>query len=330
MPRELSAVRKWIIGLIVFMTSTLASAFIPAGGIWVIDSENTGQPGRGFQIEVENEVLLLTYYGYRSDGSSVFYIAAGAITGNTFSADLMEFAGGAHLGANYRPAVGRGTAGRVTMTFVNGTRGTITLPGETPKSMSKLSFGYGNGPDGLLGTWLFTMKIASTSFAEEKTLIRKLGATAYGNGAVSNAANDFVCEFHTNGYFQGKVLCMEMWKAESSTDRYSFTFSGDRGNGVDAFGSSYTEYPSHVLRVATANGRATTLGLTSQTPDDSKAMSEDLRPADTMIAEIRAAKVLEDSHSRASDTRRPLAAADTGARAAFSAWAAEVRVISAQ
>lgn len=53
--------------------SGVASAFTPANGLWGINAELNGSPGRGFQIEVENETVVLTYYGYRPDGSSAFF-----------------------------------------------------------------------------------------------------------------------------------------------------------------------------------------------------------------------------------------------------------------
>ena len=68
--------------------SLVASAFMPAAGAWnIVAAESTANAaGRGMTIEVENDILVLTYYGYRADGSSLFYIAAGPMSGNTFTA----------------------------------------------------------------------------------------------------------------------------------------------------------------------------------------------------------------------------------------------------
>ena len=41
--------------------TTSAMAFTPAGGLWGFTNELNGQPGRGFQLPVENDVLLFYY-----------------------------------------------------------------------------------------------------------------------------------------------------------------------------------------------------------------------------------------------------------------------------
>ena len=39
-------------------SSLAAQAFMPASGVWLIDNETKGSPGRGFQIDVENETII--------------------------------------------------------------------------------------------------------------------------------------------------------------------------------------------------------------------------------------------------------------------------------
>ena len=57
----------------------------PLNGLWAIDSESNGQPGRGFQIEERGGLLVLTFYGYSASGSASWYLAAGTMSGSTFT-----------------------------------------------------------------------------------------------------------------------------------------------------------------------------------------------------------------------------------------------------
>lgn len=112
----------------------------PQPGLWGVDAENTGQPGRGFTIDVEYNILVLTFYGYNVDGSPQWYLSAGPVTDSGFSGSLDKYANGTALGAPYAPAQRIGSAGNVVLVFTDPTHGTITLPGEVAKSISRLIF----------------------------------------------------------------------------------------------------------------------------------------------------------------------------------------------
>ena len=112
----------------------------PLNGLWAIDSERNGQPGRGFQIEERGGLLVLTFYGYSASGSASWHLASGRMNGNTFTGELVDYRGGTVLGGAYMPATPSGSAGTVVVTFTSNAKGTITLPGEPPKAISKFSW----------------------------------------------------------------------------------------------------------------------------------------------------------------------------------------------
>jgi hypothetical protein len=70
-----------------------ALAVTPQNGAWSIDPENNGQPGRGFQLETQNSVLVLTFYGYDNTGNSTFYLMSAPIVNSTASGDLGQYTG---------------------------------------------------------------------------------------------------------------------------------------------------------------------------------------------------------------------------------------------
>jgi alpha-tubulin suppressor-like RCC1 family protein len=119
-----------------FSGSTVAS-IVPENGLWVINEENNGQPGRGFQIEQRGGTLILTYYGYGADGSNLWALSAGAISGTSYTGSMDRYRGGTVMGGNYAPATTAGSAGLVNLTFSSPSTGTITFPGEAAKSISK-------------------------------------------------------------------------------------------------------------------------------------------------------------------------------------------------
>jgi hypothetical protein len=248
-----------------FFVAGSAAAFMPAGGLWVVDSENNGDSGRGFQLEVENGMLVLTYYGYRANGTSVFYLAAGAISNNTFTTELAEYQNGKALGAPYQAASPVGSVGNVSMTFTSGLHGTITLPGESPMAVSKLAFGYPPGPDGLLGTWQMTYWM-STGYPVTRLydLSAKVGVqTANGNGVVTDSTRSVSCEFMVSGAQAGTVFCAETGPAANLPDMYNFKFSGDHGDGIGAYYNADdtlgTLYEAHVSRIVDPSGVRTGL-----------------------------------------------------------------------
>lgn len=241
-----------------------AHAFMPASGVWIIDSEENGQPGRGFQIDVENGTVIFYYNGYRADGTSVFYIAFGPMQSNVFTGALREYKSGTTLGGARRNAVEAGSPGSVTLNFSSGTRGAMTLPGEPAKNISKFSFGYPPNPDGLLGSYVFAYATSQGVFGDAYTLTRKISASSEGNGVVVDATGTFGCENITKGTLNGAIVCVEVTGSQYD-DYYAFRMSGDRGTGVGSWSASQFEYPMDVWRTVTASGRTT--GLNEGTSD---------------------------------------------------------------
>ena len=109
----------------------------PSDGLWSLDEGNPGDSGRGFQLELRNNVMVFTYYGYNADGKAQWYLAAGNFADGSFSGPMWRYEGGTYLGGPYRAASPIESVGTVSITFSSSTTGTITLPNEQPKGISK-------------------------------------------------------------------------------------------------------------------------------------------------------------------------------------------------
>ena len=149
--------KKWLLFLALLGVG-IAHAFTPQTGAWVIDEELDGKPGRGFTLEVQNATLVMAMYAYETNGHPTFYVGAGAYANGASSLTLQRYAGGSPLGViDPIPAVGAGSPGNVTFQFTSGTKGTMTLPGESPKAITRYEFGYTSFRDSLIGSWVFSV-----------------------------------------------------------------------------------------------------------------------------------------------------------------------------
>lgn len=144
------------LSLLGFSQSMFALDISPHIGTWAIDEEVNGKPGRGFQIDVQNDILVLYFYGYEETGESTFWLAAGKIPvgSNEVTADLGAYEGGMAFGDPIKNAVYLGSRGQVTIRFEGFRWGEICLPNEACKAISAFNFGFENSASELLGTWL--------------------------------------------------------------------------------------------------------------------------------------------------------------------------------
>lgn len=125
-----------------FTMAAPALAILPQQGMWTIGSEANGKPGRGIQIDQQGgQLLIVTYIGYRTDGSATFMQASGKIeSGKNFTGDLTEYKNGRVLGGSVQDGEAAQTVGQVAIQFDTPTSGTITLPGEAPQSFSRYQY----------------------------------------------------------------------------------------------------------------------------------------------------------------------------------------------
>ncbi|RFC34952.1 MAG: hypothetical protein DID92_2727744384 [Candidatus Nitrotoga sp. SPKER] len=291
---------KNLIAVTILFLSTSAFAFMPAAGMWGVDSENNGLPGRGFQIEAENGIIVFTYFGYRADGSSMFYYASGPLVNNTFTAQLLDVQGGTPMGGDHKNAVVAGSPGNVTINFTSGKHGFIEFPGEPQRAISTRPFGYADGPDGLLGTWLLTSINGQLPTTELRNLNVDVGtSSANGNGIVSNALRSFACEFQTSGSLSGSVVCFN-YPQVSGARTYLFKFSGDKANGIsftqvgsDSYSADQSAYGT---RIALKTGEQTGLNDgTGPSLTQHSLPSESVSSNPSLLTNVNKSASLEDN-----------------------------------
>ena len=115
-----------------------AREFTPQAGLWMIPSENNGQPGRGFSLDVQGNTAFLQVFNYEKSGAATFHTAVGQLDESaTMTVPLLRFKGGRSFGGPVQDAIADGTAGNVTVKFADGLNGTVQFPGEGEQPISR-------------------------------------------------------------------------------------------------------------------------------------------------------------------------------------------------
>jgi hypothetical protein len=106
--------------------SSPPSATQPQSGYWW----NPAEGGRGYTIEVQDNVVFVASYMYDGSGNAVWYASgpAALTTGNVYQGNWADYGGGQTLTGSFQAASVTGSAGSLTVQFTSPTAGTLTLP----------------------------------------------------------------------------------------------------------------------------------------------------------------------------------------------------------
>lgn len=112
-------------------------AITPVVGLWW----NPDESGTGYNLDVKHGVLVVTVFTYEAGGHSEWYLAAGPITNNVFTATLDKYRGGQCIACPYtgRPTL-PGNDGTMTITFTSATTAVVNLPGNRVTNIQPQAF----------------------------------------------------------------------------------------------------------------------------------------------------------------------------------------------
>jgi hypothetical protein len=223
-----------IVGLVF---STSAVAFQPRTGQWW----NPAESGSGYNVDIQNGVLVVTIFSYKANGDSEWYLASGALTngGHTFTATLDKYRNGQCISCTYhgRPSL-LGNDGSISINFISETSAILLLPSGRGTAIVPYNFGFGSPPTGLYGEWIFVYDIGSGTFAERfnfSTTIPSVAASN-GNGIAWDLARNAGCELQVVGPIVGTVVCVDLDSAFVIQNQYTFSFGLDETyDGVYTF-----------------------------------------------------------------------------------------------
>lgn len=172
-----------------------AHALLPENGWWW----NPNESGRGFNLEIQDDLLYFSTFIYAQDGSPQWYTAVGKVTAaGAFTGELLGFRNGQCIECAYRAPTSQGSPGSVSIRFTSETAGTLTWLGRTIP-IARFAFGTPvGGVPYLLGEWAYVSgaKSIPVYFADRITFnqTRVVGGETYvfgnrsGRAGTSNVA----------------------------------------------------------------------------------------------------------------------------------------------
>jgi hypothetical protein len=106
--------------------SATPAAFVPVDGLWA----NANELGTGYTLGYKHGVLVVAIYAYLPNGTAQWYLAAGPVINNVFTATLDRYTGGQCISCVFtgQPTL-VGNDGSITITFTSNTSATVNLPG---------------------------------------------------------------------------------------------------------------------------------------------------------------------------------------------------------
>lgn len=147
-----------------------AHAFTPESGWWW----NPEESGRGFNIEIQNNTVLIAAYVYEQNGRPVWYLASGTLLGYGGSgeptpfvrAKLDRFEHGQCIGCPYTggPDHEENFAGRIRIDFTSRTTGKITWRDDSTTPIRRHNFALFNTAEPqekMLGEWRMVIDFSS-------------------------------------------------------------------------------------------------------------------------------------------------------------------------
>ena len=98
---------------------------VPLPGVWL----NPAESGSGFGLDYQNGTLIVEAYSYLPPGGSQWYLAAGPVVNNVFTATLDKYTGGQCISCAFKAPAIAGNDGTITITFTSPTTANVDLPG---------------------------------------------------------------------------------------------------------------------------------------------------------------------------------------------------------
>ncbi len=243
---------RFLTAVVLALAATVAAADAPQPGLWW----NPYESGRGYAIDSQGGILVLTVFAYGYDGRMQWYYADGPLTadGTRWSGTLLKFDDGQPLNGGYRPPMASGSDGPVSIAFSSRTTGTITLPGGYSVPIQRQNFGVGDPPYALLGQWLFAYSIGGSTYGDRYNYTRIVDRTTDGNGVVVDPDRRAAAEYQLSGSLAGRVIGFRFSSTGAVLDQYLWTLQLEEGRGSWVSPRTFMQYGMNVYKTATPAG----------------------------------------------------------------------------
>lgn len=146
------------------MFATHAAAIIPENGWWWASNEG----GRGFNIEVQNNLVFFAAFAYDSSGAPTWITAGGSMTSDRdFTGALTRYTSGQCFGCAYVAPVAI-PAGTLTLRFTSSQTAVLTING-TSINVKRFDFWENElAPNAMMGEWSAVIGASGDIFEAER------------------------------------------------------------------------------------------------------------------------------------------------------------------
>lgn len=229
-----------------FLLSFAAHSAIPEKGMWW----NPAESGRGYGIDVQDNLVFVTYYGYRDNGTSTFFTSLGVIDPATseVAADWVSFRGGQCWGCSYSAPVAT-VIGTARFKFDTPLTGSIKLNSGLVIPIQRQSAIEFDSANALLGTWQMTYGALGIYYGDilwAKKIENAAEKTFSGIRLGATASRIFVGKISESDVNSASIL------VDSSASYYTFYYFSRGFDGI--VGKSWT-----YLKTSSLSGTGLTL-----------------------------------------------------------------------
>lgn len=270
--------------------ASLASAATvggPTPGLWY----NPQESGRGYNIDVQGDTMIVSTYVYDQAHDPIWYLSSGTFDHETgvFTSTYDSYTGGQCFGCPYvAPTPHVGAGGPITITFHTNQTATITYPGGS-SDIVKFAYGFPTRTDVLYGEWAFSYETGGNVTGDwivfDSSQTDDTGAVF----AKGHAAGDSTVT--ALGIYDGVYREAQVLVTDGSTQRfYRYgIFDDRRGIGTATLttnGASAGPYPSTAARLlyksevtgglvigSTGSSNQTAAALTAPASDEAAALA---------------------------------------------------------
>lgn len=263
---------KVLLASVFFCFVGTVSAFTvqPVDGLWGIVDEINLAVGRAINLEVTDNLLVVTMYAYNRVGAPTFYVGGATLDStNKAAVTLSEPQGGTCLGC--APTSGRllSTPGVAVFEFTNSISGFVTLPGEARKAIVKGAIAWPAAPSGLLGFWVFNYipTTAASVFSDAILLDRIVAGSPTGTGLVVDSPMTTACEYQVSGAAAGAVLCVHLLSSGAVDRTARVKWYGNLMDGIWNYNGLATFNVFTARRLYSASGNQTDIKRKAESVD---------------------------------------------------------------
>lgn len=250
------------------MFTSVSHAVLPDNGwYW-----NPNEGGRGFNIEIQNNLLFMSAFIYDAQGKPIWLVSGGAMTSDhAYSGQLYQTSGGQCMGCAYKPAA-ETLYGTATINFTGATTATISINGIAVQAQRQ-AFGidFSNVATPLLGEWAFVEGSAAGGFymgdrimlTKTMLLSGQLGAVGSRTGSPSKIAAGFwqpsdgwgILVDYSATYYDLFVFTFAAFDRIEGYE-YFYLKTGSPGNGVPFVAQRIKSAAAAAGQIAPGTGKA--------------------------------------------------------------------------